>query len=69
MLSCDTCGHFAPGLILPRCDATVVALHCQIREIGVSNETPYGITKMAQLGERLGYPRVASVQVTTLSVL
>lgn len=31
----------------------------------MSNETPYGITKMAQLGERLGYPRVASVQVFT----
>jgi len=35
----------------------------QIRAIGTSNDTPYGITKMAQLGERLGYPRVASVQV------
>eukprot|EP00903_Cladosiphon_okamuranus_P016715 g15407.t1 len=34
----------------------------KIRALGVSNETPYGITKMAQLGERLGYPRVASVQ-------
>ncbi|CAM9184606.1 unnamed protein product [Pylaiella littoralis] len=34
----------------------------KIRAIGTSNDTPYGITKMAQLGERLGYPRVASVQ-------
>lgn len=41
----------------------------QVRAIGTSNDTPYGITKMAQLGERLGYPRVASVQVRTCHVI
>lgn len=35
----------------------------QVRHIGVSNETPYGVTKMAQIGERLGLPRICSVQV------
>ncbi|CAM9523043.1 unnamed protein product [Laminaria digitata] len=34
----------------------------KVRAIGGLNETPYGVTKMAQLGERMGYPRVASVQ-------
>lgn len=36
----------------------------QVRYIGTSNDTPYGICKMAQIGERMGYPRVASVQVS-----
>lgn len=34
----------------------------KVRHIGVSNETPYGVTKMAQIGERLGLPRICSVQ-------
>lgn len=41
----------------------LLAENVQVRFIGTSNDTPYGVTKMAQLGERLGYPRVASVQV------
>lgn len=41
----------------------LLAQKAQVRFIGTSNDTPYGVTKMAQLGERLGYPRVASVQV------
>ncbi|CAN0397843.1 unnamed protein product, partial [Hapterophycus canaliculatus] len=40
----------------------------QIRAFGTSNASPYGITKMAQLGERLGYPRIASVQVTSAEI-
>ncbi|CAN0587513.1 unnamed protein product, partial [Laminaria digitata] len=41
---------------------SLLAENAQVRFIGTSNDTPYGVTKMAQLGERLGYPRVASVQ-------
>ena len=34
----------------------------KVRAIGLSNETPWGVMKMLQLAERLGLPRVASVQ-------
>lgn len=34
----------------------------KVRAIGLSNETPWGVMKTLQLAERLGLPRVASVQ-------
>lgn len=34
----------------------------KVRAIGLSNETPWGVMKSLQLAERLGLPRVASVQ-------
>lgn len=34
----------------------------KIRAIGLSNETPWGVMQCLQLAERLGVPRVASVQ-------
>ncbi|MEG3616879.1 NADP(H)-dependent aldo-keto reductase [Magnetovibrio sp. PR-2] len=34
----------------------------KIRAVGVSNETPWGVMKYVELSERLGLPRVASVQ-------
>ena len=33
-----------------------------IRHIGVSNETPYGVMKFVEAAERLGLPRMASIQ-------
>jgi aryl-alcohol dehydrogenase-like predicted oxidoreductase len=33
-----------------------------IRHIGVSNETPYGVMKFVEASERLGLPRMASIQ-------
>ncbi|MCE8042834.1 NADP(H)-dependent aldo-keto reductase [Halomonas daqingensis] len=34
----------------------------KVRAIGLSNETPWGVMKALQLAERLGLPRVASIQ-------
>jgi aryl-alcohol dehydrogenase-like predicted oxidoreductase len=34
----------------------------RIRAIGVSNETPYGVMKFIEASDRLGLPRVASIQ-------
>jgi len=34
----------------------------KIRAIGVSNETPWGLMKFIELSERLGLPRMASIQ-------
>lgn len=34
----------------------------KVRHIGVSNETPYGIMKFTEAAERLGLPRIVSVQ-------
>lgn len=50
-------------LVVPLVLLLFFSLFMQIRAFGTSNDSPYGITKMAQLGERLGYPRIASVQV------
>jgi aryl-alcohol dehydrogenase-like predicted oxidoreductase len=33
-----------------------------IRHVGVSNETPYGVMKFVEASERLGLPRMASIQ-------
>jgi len=34
----------------------------QVRHIGLSNETPYGVMKFTELAEREGYPKVISLQ-------
>ncbi|KAG5187917.1 NADP-dependent oxidoreductase domain-containing protein [Tribonema minus] len=34
----------------------------KVRHIGVSNETPFGVAKFVELSERLGLPRVCSIQ-------
>ena len=34
----------------------------KVRAIGLSNETPWGVMKALQLAERLGLPRIASIQ-------
>lgn len=34
----------------------------RIRHIGLSNETPWGVTQFMHVAERLGFPRIASVQ-------
>ncbi|WP_111412801.1 NADP(H)-dependent aldo-keto reductase [Billgrantia lactosivorans] len=34
----------------------------KVRAIGLSNETPWGVMKSLQLAERLGLPRIASIQ-------
>ncbi len=46
--------------ILTALDAHVKA--GRIRAIGVSNETPYGVMKFLDVSNRLGLPRVASIQ-------
>ncbi|MDO9336075.1 MAG: aldo/keto reductase [Caulobacter sp.] len=46
--------------ILTALDAHVKA--GRIRSIGVSNETPWGVMKFVEAAERLGLPRVASIQ-------
>jgi aryl-alcohol dehydrogenase-like predicted oxidoreductase len=34
----------------------------KIRHVGVSNETPWGVCEFARVSERLGLPRIASIQ-------
>jgi aryl-alcohol dehydrogenase-like predicted oxidoreductase len=34
----------------------------KVRHIGVSNETPWGVARFLQAAERLGVPRIASIQ-------
>ncbi len=34
----------------------------QVRYIGVSNETSYGVMRFVQLAEQLGLPKIVSVQ-------
>ena len=34
----------------------------QVRHIGVSNETSYGVTRLCQLAEQHGLPRIVSIQ-------
>ena len=34
----------------------------QVRYIGVSNETSYGVMRFAQLAEQLGLPKIVSIQ-------
>jgi aryl-alcohol dehydrogenase-like predicted oxidoreductase len=34
----------------------------KVRHIGLSNETPYGVAKFVELSERLGLPRICSIQ-------
>ena len=34
----------------------------QVRHIGVSNETSWGVTKFCQLAEQLGLPKIVSIQ-------
>lgn len=42
----------------------------QIRYIGLSNETPYGVMKFAHIGERYPHvPKVVSLQVLELNIL
>ena len=36
--------------------------HGKVRHIGLSNETPYGVAEFVHAAERLGLPRVVSVQ-------
>lgn len=42
----------------------------QIRYIGLSNETPYGVMKFAHTGERFPhFPKLVSLQVLELNIL
>ena len=34
----------------------------QVRHIGVSNETSYGVMRFVQLAEQLGLPKIVSIQ-------
>lgn len=34
----------------------------QVRHIGVSNETSYGVMRLVQLAEQLGLPKIVSIQ-------
>lgn len=34
----------------------------QVRHIGVSNETSWGVTRFCQLAEQLGLPKIVSIQ-------
>ena len=39
-----------------------VAPNAQVRHIGVSNETSYGVMRFCQLAEQHGLPRIVSIQ-------
>ena len=37
-------------------------VNLQVRYIGVSNETSYGVMRFVQLAEQLGLPKIVSIQ-------
>ena len=55
--ACSTTSDFR--FFLTHCDAFFLI---QVRHIGLSNETPYGVMKFTELAEREGYPKVISLQ-------
>jgi aryl-alcohol dehydrogenase-like predicted oxidoreductase len=40
----------------------LIGLGAQVRYVGVSNETSYGVMRFVQAAEQLGLPKIVSIQ-------